>query len=616
MCGIAGYIGQGDQKILKNMTDMIKYRGPDDEGFHTEEGIGLGMRRLSIIDLIGGKQPIYNEDKSVVAVFNGEIYNFQEIKKELIAVGHKFETNSDTETIVHQYEESGENCFKKFNGMFAIALWDKKEKKLILARDSYGEKPLYWSRINDTLIFSSEVKSILVHPLIDKKLNHLAIYQYFSFDYVPQPFTVFENIYKLENGSFLVFKDNEVEINRFYEIKSNEEKIDFKSALVRLEELLEDSVKRRLIADVPLGIFLSGGIDSSTIAYFAKKHQSQIKTFSIGFSEKTFDESIYAKQVAELLNTEHYHKEFGPNDLLEVIPEIIDKLDEPFGDSSILPTFLLAKFTKEKVTVALGGDGGDELLMGYPNHQIQKLIHLFGLENFKPKITCINFLEKIFPISNKNLVFSYKLKRYVHSLFYPGLYRDFLNIGGYIRDIDNLFKFKINQEEIFKFTDEFLKEYQNQNYQEKINVLFQKYYLEDDILFKVDRAGMYNSLEVRAPFLDFRLADFINSLPLKYKLKRLTGKYILKEVMKNKLPKNIINRKKKGFGIPLTIWLKRDLKNYMLETLNRKDIDDFGIINYDFVEKLINEHLQNKKDNRKILWNLIIFQNWCKNYLK
>ncbi|HPH52022.1 MAG TPA: asparagine synthase (glutamine-hydrolyzing) [Candidatus Portnoybacteria bacterium] len=615
MCGIAGYIGQGDQKILKNMTDMIKYRGPDDEGFHTEEGIGLGMRRLSIIDLIGGKQPIYNEDKSVVAVFNGEIYNFQEIKKELIAVGHKFETNSDTEIIVHQYEESGENCFKKFNGMFAIALWDKKEKKLILARDRYGEKPLYWSKINDTLIFSSEIKSILSHPLIEKKLNHLAIYQYFSFDYVPQPLTVFENIYKLENGSSLVFKNNEIKINRFYEIKSNEEKIDFKSALVKLEKLLEDSVKRRLIADVPLGVFLSGGIDSSTIAYFAKKHQSQIKTFSIGFSEKTFDESIYAKQVAKLLNTEHYHKEFGPNDLLKIIPEIIDKLDEPFGDSSILPTFLLSKFTKEKVTVVLGGDGGDELLMGYPNHQIQKLLYFLKLHNLKFNGDLVSFLERILPVSNKNLRLSYKMKRYCHGLSFPGLYRDFLNIGGYIRDLNNLFKFQIDSKKIFSFVDNFLGNQPEKNYLKKINLLFLKYYLEDDILFKVDRAGMYNSLEVRAPFLDFNLADLLNSLPLNYKLRGQRTKYILKKLMAGRLPKHIINRKKKGFGIPLTIWLKRDLKNYMLETLNRKDIDDFGIINYDFVEKLINEHLQNKKDNRKILWNLIIFQNWCKNYL-
>jgi asparagine synthase (glutamine-hydrolysing) len=616
MCGIAGYVGTGNNEILKRMTDAIDYRGPDDSGFYLESDIGLGMRRLSIIDLKTGKQPIFNENKEIIIVFNGEIYNFQELKSDLIAKGHKFYTNSDTEVIIHQYEEDAEKCFEKLNGMFSLAIWDKTKKKLVLARDRYGEKPLYWSKTDNGLIFASEMKSVLAHPSAKKDLNHLAVYQYFSFDYVPQPFTIFKEISKLENGSFLIFENNQITIKRFYNIKIEKSKINFQESKIKLENLLDDAVNKRLISDVPLGIFLSGGIDSSVITYFAKKNKNDIKTFSIGFEEKSFDETSYAKQVAGCLKTNHSHINFSPKDLLEIIPEIIEKLDEPFGDPSILPTYLLSKFVRKNVTVALGGDGGDELFMGYPNHQIQKLIHLFGLKNLKPKITCINFLEKIFPISNKNLVFSYKLKRYVHSIFYPGLYRDFLNIGGYIRDIDNLFKFKINQEEIFKFTGEFLKEYQDQNYQEKINVLFQKYYLEDDILFKVDRASMYNSLEVRAPFLDFRLADFVNSLPLKYKLKGLTGKYILKEVMKNKLPENIINRKKKGFGIPLTMWLKRDLKNYMLETLNRKDIDDFGIINYDFVEKLINEHLQNKKDNRKILWNLIIFQNWCKNYLK
>jgi len=616
MCGIAGYVGTGNEEVLKKMTDTINYRGPDDNGFYLENDVGLGMRRLSVIDLKTGKQPIFNENKEIAMVFNGEIYNFQELRNNLIARGHKFYTNSDTEVIIHQYEEDAEKCFEKLNGMFSLAIWDKPKRKLILARDRYGEKPLYWSKSENTLIFSSEIKGILAHPLVRKDLSHLAIYQYFSFDYVPQPFTIFKEINKLENGTFLIFKDNQIAIEKFYNIKIDKSKISFQESKIKLEKLLDDAVKKRLISDVPLGIFLSGGIDSSAITYFAKKNKHDIKTFSIGFEEKSFDETFYAKQVADCLKTNHSHINFSPKDLLEIIPEIIEKLDEPFGDPSILPTYLLSKFVRRSVTVALGGDGGDELFMGYPNHQIQKLVHSFGLKNLKSKITCINFLEKIFPISNKNLVFSYKLKRYVHSIFYPGLYRDFLNIGGYIRDIDNLFKFKINQEEIFKFADEFLEEYRGYNYQEKINILFQKYYLEDDILFKVDRASMYNSLEVRAPFLDFRLADFINSLPLKYKLRGLTGKYILREVMKNKLPKSIINRKKKGFGIPLTMWLKKDLKNYMLETLNRKDIDSFGIINYDFVEKLIKDHLNNKKDNRKIIWNLIIFQNWCKNYLK
>ncbi len=615
MCGIAGYIGSGDREILKKMINPIKHRGPDDKGFYLKKDVGLGIRRLSIIDLITGKQPIYNEDKSIVIIFNGEIYNFQEVKKDLISKGHRFYTNSDTEVIVHQYEEEGENCFKKLNGMFALAIWDARQETLILARDRYGQKPLYWSKINNTLIFASEMKSILAHPLIVKELNHLSVHQYFSFDYVPQPFTIFKNIYKLENGSILIFKNNKVDIKKFYEIKVDEKEIDFKSASIDLEELLEDSIKKRLIADVPLGIFLSGGIDSSTIAYFAKKQKKNIKTFSIGFKEKTFDESIYAKQVAGLLKTKHYHREFEPKDLLRIIPEVIEKLDEPFGDPSILPTYLLSKFTREKVKVALGGDGGDELLMGYPNHQVQKIIYLLKLHKLKLKGGWAGILEKLLPVSNKNLTFSYKAKRYGHSFGFPGLYRDFLNIGGYFKKIEDLFKFKINSEELFNFADDFLEDYRGKNYLEEINLLFSKYYLQDDILFKADRAGMYNSLEIRTPFLDFRLADFINSLPLDYKLRGLETKYILKKLMEDKLPKNVIYRKKKGFGVPLTKWLKEDLRDYMLKTLSQKEIDKFGLINYQMVEKLIQGHIKNKRDNRKILWNLIIFQNWCKNYL-
>jgi len=615
MCGLAGYIGKGDKSILERMTRSLKYRGPNDEGFFIQDGIGLGHQRLSIIDLSDkGKQPISNENETIKVVFNGEIYNFQDLRKDLILRGHKFKSQTDSEVIVHQYEEDGVDCFKKFNGMFSIAIWDDRQKKLILARDRYGQKPLYWTLVNNTLIFASELKSVLHHPLIKKELNSLAVYQYFSFDYVPQPQTIFKNINKLANGSFLVFKNNQISLDQYYKIEVNEENIDFQSAIKNFGKLLENSVKKRLIADVPIGVFLSGGIDSSTIAYFAKKQKQDIKTFSIGFDEPSFDESSYAQQVAKFLKTDHYHKEFNSRDLLDVIPEVVEKLDEPFGDPSILPTYLLSKFTAEKVKVALGGDGGDELLMGYPNHQVQKIISLLYLSKLKVK-GFSNFLEKLLPLSDKNLTFSYKAKRYGHSLSFDGLYRDFLNIGGYINGIEDLFKFKVKSKDLFGFTEEFLNNYQDKKYLEKINVLFLKYYLQDNILFKVDRASMYNSLEARAPFLDFQLVDFINSLPLNYKLNNFKTKYILKELMKNKLPKNIVYRKKKGFGIPLTSWLKKDLRGYMMEILNKTEINKMGLFNYEFIERLMKDHLENKRDNRKILWNLIIFQNWAKKYL-
>ncbi|MFH1900533.1 MAG: asparagine synthase (glutamine-hydrolyzing), partial [Patescibacteria group bacterium] len=410
MCGLAGYVGKGDKGILEKMTRSLKYRGPNDEGFFIQDGIGLGHQRLSIIDLSDrGRQPISNEDGTIKVVFNGEIYNFQELRKELIYKGHKFKSQTDSEVIVHQYEEDGVDCFKKFNGMFVIAIWDSRQKKLILSRDRYGQKPLYWTLVNNTLIFASEIKSILLHPLVKKELNHLAVYQYFSFDYVPQPQTIFKNIYKLTNGSFLVFENNQVSLNEYYKIEISEEKIDFQSSIENLGKLLEDSVRKRLIADVPIGIFLSGGIDSSAIAYFAKKQKQDIKTFSIGFNEPSFDESSYAQQAAMFLKTDHYHKEFKSMDLLNVIPEVIEKLDEPFGDPSILPTYLLSKFAVREVKVALGGDGGDELLMGYPNHQVQKIISLLGLNHLKSKVNFAEILERLLPVSDKNLTLSYKV---------------------------------------------------------------------------------------------------------------------------------------------------------------------------------------------------------------
>ena len=615
MCGIAGYFGQGDREILSRMAGLINYRGPDDEGFYANDKIGFAHRRLSIIDLSGGHQPIANEDNKIRVIYNGEIYNYKELRDELKKFGHQFKTESDTEVIVHSYEQWGVDCFHRLNGMFAVAIWDERQEKLVLARDRYGEKPLYWSKTKNGLIFASEIKSILAHPLANKNLNHLAVYQFFSFDYVPQPATIFNDIFKLENGSFLIFQNGEVKIENFYEIKFAESKINFASALSQLEDLLRDSVERRLTADVPVGVFLSGGIDSSTVAYFAKKIRNDLKTISIGFSEPSFDESLQAKQVAKFLKTEHYHKEFKSQDLIEIVPEIIAKLDEPFGDPSILPTFLLARFARQVVKVALGGDGGDELLMGYPNHQVQKIISRLGLSDICPKGDYFRAIENLLPVSDKNLTFFYKAQRYCHSLGYSALYRDFLSIGGYIRGIENMFNFKLKEPQLFNFAKEFLKEYPNLNYLQKVNLLFLKFYLQDDILFKVDRAGMYNGLEVRAPFLDYRLADFLNSLPLNYKLRGWQTKYLLKELMKDKLSREIVYRKKKGFGVPLTAWLRNELKDYTQEILSESEIKKYDLINYSFVEKLIAEHLGRKRDNRKILWNLIIFQNWCKKYL-
>ena len=612
MCGIAGFTGGGNRSDLENMIAAIKHRGPDNTGFFECGNIFMAHSRLSILDLSpAGHQPMKCGDDSVVVSYNGEIYNFKELREGLKKKGHKFLSDTDTEVVVYLYKEYGEDCFKMLNGMFALAVYDKSKEKIILARDRLGEKPLYWSFKNNVLIFSSEICSIINHPFISKDLDMLAVYQFFAFDYTPQPKTVFKDIKKLENGQLLIYEKREVLLKKFYNLSVREIKISEKEAADKLFNMLDEAVKIRLISDAPLGVFLSGGIDSSAIAYFAAKHKPGIKTFSIGFDEKSFDESRWAKQAASYLKTEHYHRQFSAEDMIDSLPEIFSKIDEPFGDPSLLPTFLLSRFAKEQVTVALGGDGGDELFMGYPNYKAQKFLNFTGLKKIKISGLPAKILMKFLPYSSKNMAGSFMVQRALMSGKFPAHLRDFAAIGGYHSSFEELFRFGAEKEkELFYFAEEFLKDKKDLDYLSKITLLFQKYYLSDNILFKTDRANMYNSLETRAPFLDYRLVDFANSLPSSFKLKWFKSKYIFKKAMENKLPDRIIHRKKKGFGIPLAGWLRGELRDYMFKSLSENNINEIGFIDYGIVRRLIEEHLSSKMDNKKILWNLIVFQNW------
>ncbi|MBI3274276.1 MAG: asparagine synthase (glutamine-hydrolyzing), partial [Candidatus Colwellbacteria bacterium] len=380
MCGIAGYVGEGNGESLKNMIAAIKYRGPDNTGVFVNGKVGLAHARLSIIDLSPqGNQPMSSGNNSVAIVFNGEIYNFKELREGLNASGKcTFISASDTEVILHLYEEYGEDCFRMLNGMFAIALYDFKEDKLILARDRLGKKPLYWSKFNSTIIFASELKAIAKHPSFKKRLNLQALNKYFLYDYVPTPWSIFENVYKLEPATILTWKEGKVSKRKFWALQGAENKIGLGQAASELGKEIERSTKARLISDVPLGVFLSGGIDSSTIAYYAQKNSvEKIKTFSMGFGEKSFDESRYARRVAEFLNTDHYNFMLREADCLKLIPEVLGDMDEPLADASLIPTLLLSRFTKEHVTVALGGDGGDELFAGYPTFPAHILANFY-----------------------------------------------------------------------------------------------------------------------------------------------------------------------------------------------------------------------------------------------
>src|SRR3989339_52046 len=616
MCGITGYMGNGTKEILEKMTDSLKYRGPDSVGYYCEKNIGLGHRRLSIIDLDKrASQPMTNEDGSIIVVFNGEIYNFKSLRQELEKKNHVFRTKADTEIILHSYEEKGEKCAESFNGMFAFAIWDKPRQKLLLARDRFGKKPLYYFFDGKNLVFASEIKALLLHPATKRDLDNLSLWQYFAFDYVPQPRTIFKQINKLESGQILVCEKGKIELKYYYQLESTPVEILESEAINNLDVLLADSVGLRLVADVPLGVFLSGGIDSSTIAYYAKQIKPDLQTFSVGFEEQSFDETVYAKQAAVHLKTDHYHQQFSEKKILEVISKIFTKLDEPFGDSSILPTYLLSEFVGKQVKVALSGDGGDELFYGYPNHKVQKLSANL-LFRIKPSKEIIDILIECLPFSEKNMSFSFKAQRALYASQFSGLYRDFIVIGGFNNQFDKLFDFQIKKSDIFFFIDKFLNFHLKNSYLEKAGLLLQKYYLSDDILFKTDRASMYNSIEVRAPFLDYRIADFLNNLPTKLKLRGFNqSKYILKKLMTGKLPERIIQRKKKGFGVPMAKWLRNELKSLMLDSLSKKNIEMVGFLNYSTVEKLIDQHFRGRKNNQKILWNLVCFVNVFKNYI-
>ena len=627
MCGIAGFYGNGNENTLLKMAECLKHRGPDSRGYFFDENlkIGLAHTRLSIIDLARGTQPIFSEDGKKAIVFNGEIYNFLKLKKKLENT-HKFKTNTDTEVILHLYEDLGEDCLKKLEGMFSFAIFDKTKNSLFLARGRFGEKPLYYNFNSGGFIFGSELKALLIHADIKKELDFLSLAKFLTYDYIPSPNVIFQNIFKLEPGNYLVFSPNEPLIKKqYWDIGFLKQKNEnFKDAFTALEEKLNNSVRERLVSEVPLGIFLSGGIDSSTIAYFAAKNSSaKIKTFSIGFDDKSFDESRFARQVAEFLKTEHYEKIFSGKDALDALPQIARFMDEPFSDPSILPTYLLSKFAREYVAVALGGDGGDELFLGYPMFQAEFPAAIYSKI---PKIIRGKTIEPFIrglPVSLNNLSFDFLLKAFINGADYPPHLRHQIWICGFLPDeINKIFtgcvlnEIKKQTGDLFEDLNYLYNKNKNTSRFEKINYLYLKQYLADDILVKTDRAAMFNSLETRSPFLDTELAEFIFSLPYNFKLRGFKTKYIFKKLMESKLPKNIVWRKKKGFGIPVSRWLKSELKNLMLDILDERRIKKGGIFNPEYVKALIIEHLENKKDNRKKLWPLIVFELWKERWYK
>jgi asparagine synthase (glutamine-hydrolysing) len=630
MCGIAGWANlenkpsqNHSEAVLHAMCERMKHRGPDSEGLWLDDAVALGMRRLSIIDLHTGEQPVYSEDRSIVVVMNGELYNFQEVRAELEKRGHKFETNTDTEILPHLYEEYGDAMLERINGMFAFALWDKRKKKLLIARDRFGEKPLYYGVFDGKLIFASEPKVLLEHPSVKAEINIEALRHYLSFDYVPAPLSIYKNIYKLPAAHLLTLENGEIKTRRYWNLSfhKNGSTPTVATAAKELREILSDAVRMRLVSDVPLGILLSGGVDSSTVAAFAVQHASEkVKTFSIGFEEDSFDESKYARQVAAHLQTEHYEDKLSVEKAADLISEIGTWLDEPMSDGSLLPTFLLSRFVRRYVTVALGGDGGDEIFAGYPMYFGHKMARVYDR---LPKFLRSGLIEPIvnnLPVSTKNLSFDYKAKRFVAASKYDLVTRHHSWFGSFSIDAQNDLLSKDvlanSSNDIYKGAKDLLKITDAESEIEQMQFLDMNFYMAEDILTKVDRASMAVSLEVRAPFLDPRVAEYAASLPSEYKLKGNKGKYILKKAVEDLLPKAILQRPKKGFGIPIAEWLKGRLNPLMHDLLTPERLKNQGLFDAEYVQKLIKEHETGAASHHKQLWTLLVFQLWFDNFLK
>ena len=623
MCGIAGFIGKGTEKDLDNMIRAVSHRGPDDKGIFLQNNVGLAHARLSIIDLSSaGHQPMADESKKLWITFNGEIYNFKELRQELEKTGkYRFQSQTDTEVIIYSWKEYGEKMFEKLDGMFAFTLYDAEKETLILAADRLGKKPLYWSIQNGTLFFGSELKALIAHQLFHKEVDFDSLDKYLFYEYIPAPHTIFKNTQKLEPATYLVYKNGKIIKERYWEMDFEPISIGQKETTAELDVLLSQAVKKRLVADVPLGILLSGGIDSSTIAFYAQKLSSdKVKTFSIGFREKSFDESSYAKLAADFLKTDHYHAVFTPENVMELIPSIAEMLDEPMADPSILPTHLLARFARQKVTVALSGDGNDELMAGYNTFQAHTFSRLYEKLPLFLRETVSKIAGRI-PASDKNFSLEYRAKKFTSDFEGRPELRHHRWMASFSDRERNLLyapeiRETVNINNTATILETLLADVAKTDLESKILYLYLKTYLPNDILVKTDRASMKTALEVRCPFLDRRVVEFVNSLPYDYKYRGLSGKYILKRLMKDRLPSLIIKRPKKGFGIPLARWLKYELKPLCDELLSSKTLKKQGIFDADAVERLKKEHYWGKKDRRKELWTLMVFQLWRRRWFE
>ncbi|MEX1128834.1 MAG: asparagine synthase (glutamine-hydrolyzing) [Vicinamibacterales bacterium] len=623
MCGIAGFADRhwsggsrrdADFSLVHAMCDVIRHRGPDDEGIHVEAGVGLGMRRLSIIDLSTGHQPIHNEDETVWLVFNGEIYNYRELRTELESAGHRFYTASDTETIVHAYEQWGEDCFRRLRGMFGIALWDRRARTLLLARDRAGIKPLHYTEHGGRLFFGSELKSLLAAGAVDGAIDVESLDHYLSFLYTPGDRSIFKGVNKLPPGHLLRWHDGKASVRAFWQIDARES---FRGtgdeAARELRRIMADAVRAHMVSDVPLGAFLSGGVDSSAVVGFmAEASDRPVKTFSIGFDDPEFDELEHARVVADHFRTEHHEFVVRPN-ALGILDQLIDHFDEPFADSSAIPTWYVSEIARQHVTVVLSGDGGDELFGGYDRYLAHPRVARFdrlplpGRRQLASAVWPLlphgmqgkNFLRHAARDDNDRFVDSVAFFREDEkaALYTPG-FRALLHGGSaearLARHFERFASLPIHSR--------------------MMRVDFETY-LPEDVLTKVDRMSMAHSIESRVPLLDNEVIDFAATLPAHLKISEGRRKHVMKEALKGLVPDAILNRKKQGFGIPLGAWFRGGLTDVFADVLGSATTKQRGYFQPAFIERLVQEHLSGRRDHTLRLWQLLVFELWHRHYV-
>ncbi len=646
MCGIAGWVSTlpwrftpESPSILTAMQNAIAHRGPDDSGQYLDApldrpgGVALGFRRLSIVDLDGGHQPMANEDGQVWVVFNGEIYNHQQLRQELIAAGHQFTNRCDTEVLLHGWEQWGAALLPRLSGMFDFALWDGHKRQLLLARDRSGKKPLFVGMIDEgrTLVFGSELTAVTAHPAVPREVDPLGLQSLFLFDYVPSPRTMLQHVAAVEPGTWWLWTARDdgkarLEVADWHPpapAQPEIEKLKESEALDELDRRIMRATQDRLMAEVPLGVFLSGGIDSSLVAAHAARLQPNLQTFSIGFADKSYDESGHARAVARHLGTRHHERILNPADCLDVLPQLLSQMDQPLADASIVPTWLLCGFARPHITVALGGDGGDEWWHGYPTfyaHTVGKVVDVPGMQRLQPWIA--RAVQRI-PVSSGYLALDFQIKRFVAGLGYQGGLRHIAWIGGLeprqlarvlAPDLlsavaqNNPLESWLPRLDPLRQVAQIWQAWQQvaRDDGDALAGLYARFYLADGVLQKVDRASMLHSLEVRAPLLDNAVVDLARSLPSKYKLRLRTTKKLLRELAKRYLPDAITQRPKQGFAVPLAAWLRGPLQPWMRDTL----ADLPAGLHRQGVEALISEHVAGRADHRKPLWALLSFVTW------